>query len=217
MILGLKRCKHRKKHRGTIFVTLLIVISVLLLLDHQLRPLIKSISADQARIISTNIINNAIIEELSSENIQYSDLVNIERDGSGKILAINTDVKKVNLLKSMIADKVQEKFSNTRIQKVKIPLGTLTGTEIFTGYGPPIRLKIALSGSIATDLKSSFSSAGINQTRHQIYLCAITKVFALIPGYPVTTAVETNMVIAETVIVGDVPRVYANVDDKDHI
>lgn len=130
------------------------------------------------------------------------------------MLAVNTDVKKVNLLKSMISDRVQEKFSDTRVQKVKIPLGTLTGTELFTGYGPLIRLKIAMSGSIATDLKSSFSSAGINQTRHQIYLCASTKVFALIPGYPVTTAVETNMVIAETVIVGDVPRVYANVDDK---
>lgn len=203
------------KKKGRVRKTIISITCILLFfwLDCQLRPIIKSVAIAQAQVISTDIINNAIIDELSQQEIKYSDLISIERDSTGKITALNTNIRKVNLLKAIISDKVQDKISSIGVKKVNIPLGTLTGTEIFTGRGPSIRLKISLSGSILTEIKSNFSSAGINQTRHQIYISVSTKVFALIPGYPVTTAVKTNIAVAETVIVGDVPHVITKEKD----
>lgn len=206
--------KKKSKYRAKIIVVIFVFAILFFLLDCQLRPIIKSVAADQACVVSTDIINNAVIDELSKQGVEYSDLIKIERDSNGKILALNTDIQKVNLLKSIIADRVQDKISAVGIKKVNVPIGTLTGTEVFTGRGPSVKLKITMSGSIITELKSNFSSAGINQTRHQIYMSVSTKVFALIPGYPTTTAVETNIAIAETVIVGDVPKVFAGGDPK---
>ena len=187
---------------------------LLVLLDHQLRPAIKSITEDHACIISTEVLNDVVTSELSSKDVEYSDLIKIERDLSGKILAVNTDIKKVNLLKSIISEKVQKRISAIDIDKTEIPIGTLTGLEIFSGKGPSLKLKITMSGNIHTDLQSKFLSAGINQTKHQIYMNVSTKISALIPGYPVMTAIETNVLIAETVIVGEVPNIFADVNGQ---
>ena len=176
-----------------------------------MRPLIKSIAATHAQIISTNAINEAVSNEITNLSIDYNDIINLEKDSNGKIIAINTDMKKVNLLKSTVSIAVQEKITNMGTRQISIPIGTLTGTEIFNGRGPKVPMKISMSGSIIADFRSDFVSAGINQTKHQLYMDISTNVFVVIPGYPVKTAVKTSILIAETVIVGDTPSVFANV------
>lgn len=196
------------KRKILIFIIFFIVIAVIL--DCQMRPLIKSIAATQAQIISTNSINEAVSNEINSLNIDYNEIISLERDDSGKIIAINTDMKKVNQLKSSVSIAVQEKITNMGTRQISIPIGTLTGTEIFNGRGPKVPMKISMSGSIVADFRSDFISAGINQTKHQLYMDISTNVFVVIPGYPVKTAVKTSILIAETVIVGDTPSVFAN-------
>lgn len=191
-------------------IALLIFIVLAVILDCQMRPLIKSIAATHAQIISTNAINESVSNELTSLSIDYNDIINLEKDDSGKVIAINTDVKKVNLLKSSVTIAVQEKITNMGTRQISIPVGTLTGTEIFNGRGPKVPMKISMSGSIAADFRSEFASAGINQTKHQLYLDISTNVFVVIPGYPVKTAVKTSVLIAETIIVGEAPSVFAN-------
>lgn len=71
-------------------------------------------------------------------------------------------------------------------------------------------LRLTLSGNVNADFKSSFESAGINQTKHQIYLNIHTSVYSFLPGFNTTTDVETNVPVAETIIVGAVPQVVAN-------
>lgn len=173
-----------------------------------MRPLIKSVAKNRAQITSVNAINVAVLEEINKLDINYSDIISIQRNETGKIIAINTDIKKVNNLKASITLAVQDKISGFKKKDLSIPLGTLTGTEIFNGRGPNVPLKLALSGSVLTDFKSNFESSGINQTKHQLYLDISTNVFAMIPGYPVTTAIDTSILIAETIIVGDVPAFF---------
>ena len=174
-----------------------------------MRPLVKSIASTQAQIVSTNVISQVVIDEISRLDIDYSDIVDIQKDETGKILAIKTDMKKVNSLKSSITMSVQEKITTMGKRKINIPLGTFSGTEILNGRGPKIPLSVSMSGSVVTDFKSEFLAAGINQTKHRVYLDVSTEVFALIPGYPVNTAVNTSVLIAETIIVGDVPALFA--------
>lgn len=195
----------KKFFKRIVLPTFIISIILVAILDHQLRPLIKSVSASKASIISTNVINNVVESELSSSNTKYEDIVDIVRDTNGKVISINTNIKTANLLKANIAKKVQDEIANLSTQKIFIPVGTFTGVDLLSGRGPSVPLQITLSGNVVIQIKSDFSSAGINQTNHKIFLDVSTNVYALIPGYPVTTAVQTNILIAETVIVGDIP------------
>lgn len=195
----------KKLFKRVILPTSIIFIILVIILDHQLRPLIKSVASSKASIISTNVINSVVESELTNNNTKYDDIVDMVRDTNGKIISINTNIKTANLLKANIAQRVQQEITHLNTQKIFIPIGTFTGIDLLNGRGPSVPLQITLSGNVVTQIKSEFSSAGINQTNHKIFLDVSTNIYALIPGYPVTTAVQTNVLIAETVIVGDIP------------
>lgn len=209
------RSRRKKKRKlglvKIICVVLVFLIMVFVVVDHQLRPLIKAMAANQADIFSTNSINKAVCDELSSLDVTYDDVVNLQRDDTGKVLAITTNMKAVNRLKASVTVAIQEKLSSIERRQLNVPIGTLTGTEIFNGRGPKVPMKVTMSGSAVTNFRSNFENAGINQTKHQLYLEVSTSIFALIPGYPVTTSVETSIIIAETVIVGAVPSTFADI------
>ena len=179
---------------------------IFFLIDCRMRPLITSVAANRARVVSSAIINEVVLDEISKLDINYSDMVTLEKDPSGRICAINTNMKKINFLKTSVCLAVQEKISYIKKNDFSIPIGTLTGTELLNGRGPKIPLKISLSGSVKANFRSLFESGGINQTKHQLYLDVSTNVFALIPGYPTTTTIDTSILVAETVLIGDVPK-----------
>lgn len=204
-----KRKLHRLTLKSKIFILLSIFTFIFLIVDHQMRPLVKSIAANRAKIVSVTLINEALLEELNRIDINYSDIILLEKDQTGKVVSINTDMKKVNSLKSYITLAVQNKLAHVKRKDFYIPLGTLTGTEILNGRGPKVSLKVKLSGSVVTNFRSNFETGGINQTKHQIYLDISTKVCAFIPGYPVDTAIDTSILVAETILLGDVPAFFA--------
>lgn len=189
-----------------------ILVGIAIIVDLQVRPLIKTVAAEEAKIISTQAINHTVFDELTKQDSDYSNLVHIERGDDGKVLAITSDIQKMNKLKAAISMAIQDKISNNNIACSSVPLGTLINTDIFSGRGPRVPLKISLSGAVITNFKSNFTSAGINQTKHMIYLNVQTKIYVFIPGYPSYTCVNTDVLIAETVIVGAVPEVFANMD-----
>lgn len=195
-----------------LFLMIILCFVLVLLLDSQLRPIIKSITTNQARIKSIDTINKVITEELGKNALSYNDLVVIERDSSGKVLAITTQMVKMNEFKSSVIIKVQKELGDSGHMDIGVPLGTLLGDNLLHGRGPSIPLRVTLSGNVNADFKSSFESAGINQTKHQIYLNIHISVYSFIPGFDTTTDVETNVPVAETIIVGEVPQMFANIN-----
>ncbi|MGX8710667.1 sporulation protein YunB [Clostridium sp. KNHs216] len=193
-------------------IVIIFCLGFIILIDSHFRPIIKSITTNQARIQSIDTINNAVTEELTQNGVTYQDLVSVERDSTGKILAITTQMVKMNQLKSAIIANVQKKIGNNGHMDTGVPLGTLTGNELLHGWGPEVPLRLTLSGNVNADFKSSFESAGINQTKHQIVLNVHTSVYSFLPGFDTTTEVDTNVPVAETIIVGDVPQVVANIN-----
>lgn len=206
----------RRRRRGTMPVrgrlTLLIAAAVvfIVIFNSQVRPVMESITSNEAKITSVNTINNAVMDELHRDHISYDDLITVSRGSSGNVLAITTNMVKMNDLKAKIISNIQNKLNNDTYTTVWVPLGTLIGGDFFHGKGPNIALKASLSGNVNADFKSTLESAGINQTKHQIYLDVSTSVYSFLPGFDMTTDVETNVLVAETVIVGSVPQVVAN-------
>ena len=192
-------------------IVLMICFALVILLDQQLRPIILSITTNQARIKSVDTINGAVTKELSEHGVSYNDLITVERSDSGEVLSITTNMVKMNELKAAIITNVQKQLGDDNQMNMGVPLGTLLGNDLLHGWGPNVPLRLTLSGNVNADFKSSFESAGINQTKHQIYLNIHTSVYSLIPGFNSTTDVETNVPVAETIIVGQVPQVVANI------
>lgn len=191
------------------FIFLVIILIVFFILDLRLRPIIKSIMSDKAKSVAVNAIDKAINEELGTQNFKYSDIVQIERGDDGKLFGITTNVQKINCLKSCLSNAISTELSKDEIKKIKIPLGAIFGNELLSGSGPILNVKLYTTGNVVIDFESELSEAGINQTKHRINLITEVNVAAIIPGYPVETRVKTSVTIAETVIVGEVPKVYA--------
>ena len=84
-------------------------------------------------------------------------------------------------------------------------------SPILARYGPQLKVSIEPIGTVSVDFKTSFESAGINQTRHTIYLEAKTQVKVVIPLTTSTKEVKVKIPICETIIVGEVPESYVNV------
>lgn len=207
----MRRYRHyRRPARGKAFLFLFLFILVIVLFNSQIKPVIESETVNAAKIKSVSIINSIVLKEISDNAVTYESLIHVNSGGDGKVLSITTDMVKMNQLKAKIITAVQNKLNGDTNSTVGIPLGTLLGGDLFHGRGPNINLKLTLSGNVAAEFKSSFESAGINQTRHQIYLNVGTSVYSFLPGFDATTEVNTNVLVAETVIVGSVPNVVAN-------
>lgn len=189
---------------------LLVLLGVSLFLHFKFRPVIKAISVSKAKVISTEAVNEAILQELSENKEAYNQIVKLEKLENGELTAILSDMEKVNKLKSRVGMIIQNKFLSLKDRKITVALGTLSGIEMFNGLGPGVPMKISVSGNVSTDFKTSFSGAGINQTIYQIYLYIRTRICVMVPGCSCCEDFESSFLVSEIVVLGNVPKVYSS-------
>lgn len=199
-------------------VVLLLAALLVAGIDCRVRPIIKSLAQSQAVVLSTKLIDEAVSSCMEEQNIDYAYLMKIAKDENETVTSIQANALNINMLKAKISTDISQKIQEIKHKAVKIPIGTLIGGDLFSGRGPSITFYISLSGNVRTELASSFYEAGINQTLHTISLNIKTAIYIICPGYNTSTETDTNMVVAETVIVGNVPDTYnyintPNLDD----
>ncbi len=170
--------------------------------------MIKIISVNTAKSVASQIINQSVLEELSNSNL-YNEIVKLQYNQMGELVGVFSDMEKLNKLKSKVSIVIQEKFSNFKNKKIYIPIGTLTGIEILNGFGPDVPINISIIGSISSEFKSDFQLSGINQTVYKIYLNICTRLSVTVPGCSSLEDCNTNILISETVILGNVPKAYS--------
>lgn len=201
--------RQRKKHRGIrLFFFLL---AFLLPLDWFTRPILNEALALQGkRVVSLALAGQAeaVLEEWA---LSYSDITRIGRDETGNIVSVETDTFQVNRLKSQLESRVTAVLSAMEQHEFSIPLGTLFNSPLLNGRGPEIPLRVGPAGVLHTDLESRFESAGINQTSHQIYLTLSVEATGFIPLHQADCSVTTQFLLAETVIVGEIPQQYLQI------
>lgn len=193
-------------------LVLLCIVAIVLALDLQFGALIEEMAVVQARIIGSRAINEAVVEVLAQQDVDYSALVTLSSDGQGNVSSLESDIVRINKLKADITNEVTRKLGEYENRTVGIPLGTLLGIDMLTGRGPDIQLQLKMYGSVVTDITGQFEEAGINQTRHQIVCSVQTNVSVILPGFSASTPIDSSFAIAETVIVGEVPDSYTTVN-----
>lgn len=191
------------------FVVITLII-MLFFIEKRLRLGMNQTYEYKVKSIVTRVIDNAVSENFP-EDINYTDIVSISKDENGSITSIQTDIVKLNRIFAKVSLSVQSQLSDLSEEKISIPLGAVLGETVFAAKGPNIDIRIIPIGSVETDFKSEFSSAGINQTRHRIYILFKIEMGVAIPFVEKKTIITTSIPIAETVIVGEVPNYYIDI------
>lgn len=213
-IYSRKRLKIRRlKNKGKITKTILILIiafeTASLILSH-INPIFEQVSTYEAKKLATFVANDQTTQVM--QNYNYDSMFSIEKDEQGNISMIQMNMYRVNIIISDIAYKIQEQMKKPENSTVSVPMGSLLGIGLFSGYGPNIKMKMVLLGSVETDLRSEFIAKGINQTLHRVYLQIDCPVQILSSYKTMEKKISNQFLLAENVIVGEIPSTYYNLE-----
>ncbi len=192
----------------TLAAALLVAWGIIQLLEWRLRPAVAEIARTQVQNTMTSVIEQAVTEDLAQRDVGYDDFVTIERDSSGAITALSTQTAQMNLLRAELTDTILEALEGVDVSSIHLPMGSLLDFEPLWAKGPDLQVRAMTVGTVSAEFDSEFSSAGVNQTVHRIWLEVVVPMTVLLPGDELEVTVQTRLPLAETVIVGQVPNTY---------
>ena len=189
-----------------ILCLVLVITSIYLLLRHSYRDAISGLAQTQVKNATSDLINDAIDKQIEIGNIQYDRMVYFEKDLDGRITALKTNMSEVNRLKTDILNIINDEILALDTSDLGIPIGSFIFPEFLAGKGPAIPVHILSIRNSEASFFSDFKEAGINQVLHQINMSVSVDVAVLVLGETEYFTVSSQVVIAETVIVGQVPE-----------
>lgn len=205
---GMEPKKAKKLSKFLIIVIVMIITFYGIL--NSVEPIVDALCKDKAKSVATIICNEESTKIIT--NYKYEDLITIHRDNNNNITMIQSNIIPINYIISDVGEKVQKRIDETNSDNIYVNLGGFTGSKLLSGLGPKIPIKLSLVGNIETDLRSEFSSQGINQTIHRIYLQIDCRISILTPYNIKEERISNQVLIAENVIVGKIPESYYNLE-----
>lgn len=204
-----------KLRRRAAFFCLLVCVTVIvgsiLFVEGNLTRVVLSLAQAQARAMAVRILNEAAAELLASGEVTYDALMHVTADESGRVRLIQANTPEMNRLAAKVSLMSQEKLQANRDQVVRVPLGSALGMTLFAGAGPKIEVQVLPVGSVQVEFHTDFQTAGINQTRHRVTLLLTAQVQLVIPTGAKTVEASTQVAMAESIIVGEVPDTFTDV------
>ena len=200
----------RKKRKKRVFRAFIILAMLAFLFGTLLRSVNSRIDAfiiplARTRMTGeiTRIINEAVLESLCEGGELAAEVC----DSGGRLQSVRIDSMAVSLFRADVSQRVAQRLSELETLYVEADLSNVFDDEIMMS-----RLKfsfnvdILFSGGVETDVKSEFTSAGINQTNYRLILTVAASVTAdIVSAFTVDVATSVNIV--DMLIVGDVPSV----------
>ncbi|SQB90855.1 sporulation protein YunB [Clostridium paraputrificum] len=184
---------------------LLVFILSIILYDKRIYPAVLQVAESSIKADTVECISKTSME-LFDEEFNYDEMIIIDKDNEGNINMIRANTVKLNYLTSRLSIRCNEELQKMGEVGVEVPLGWMTDNSAFYEFGPDINVKIDPIGNMKVSYESKFESAGINQTRHKIYLNVEARVRMKIPLNSKEQVVTCQIPVAETIIVGKTPN-----------
>lgn len=202
--------ENNNKNKKLLTVVIIICISVLTFYNilKSIDPIFDGLCIQKAKTLATEVVNEQ--SSVVLDNIDYKDIVSVIKDEENNTNILKTDVVVINKIASDVTLKIETKLQELKNEEISIPIGALTGNKYLAGMGPGIKIKVIPSGNITSDLKTEFESQGINQTMYRIYLEIKCQTSILTPYKTIEEEITNQVLLVETLIVGDVPQTYYN-------
>ena len=192
----------------TVFFLFVLLLAAFGLLRSKYRAVIRDLAETQVKNTTSDLTNDAIARQIASGDIRYDRIVYFEKDLNGGITALKTNMSEVNRLKTDILNIINDEILALDNSDIGIPVGSLILPEFLSGKGPAIPVHILSIRNSDAAFTSHFTQAGINQTLHQLIMEVSIDIAVLVLGSTSSFTVTSEVVVAETVIVGDVPQTY---------
>ena len=173
-------------------------------------PTLIALAENQAQMIAEQ--KTAVAVESLFEHVSYDEFITISRLDDGSVSSLHANLGGINRLRAKATSAIQQALSEANETELSIPLGTLTGYELLAGIGPKLPVKLMTYGKTLVEFKSHFSETGINQTRLEIFMEAKTTASIVLPTVHISREISTQLPVMQTVIVGNVPDNYVNID-----
>ena len=211
--IGIRKKPKTKNAYFVVFKRVLILLLVLfvgifLYFEHQIKPMVEDFTEIKAQSLATKAVNVAVENLTESTTHNYFDLADVQYAENGEIKGITTKTYNINKLKSTYSIEAQKQIDLMKNEMVGVNMGELIGFNLLKGLGPEIPIYLSFLSSVETEVKSSFVSAGYNQTQHIIELIITAEIYLTSDEYIPNAIVTTNVPIAQTVIVGETPTFY---------
>jgi len=178
--------------------------------ESHLKPTLLAIAEARATVTATQIINNVIHDKVARV-VDPQTLVIVSFDSRGRVALIRPNTMEFNRLAADTTIKVQEALQSITEERIQIPFGQVLGSQLLASLGPKITVTVIPIGTVQVKVFDKFEQAGINQTRHMVYLMATTQIRIVVPLVSKSIDVNTQVPIAEYVVVGEVPSTYVQI------
>lgn len=217
MRLGSRRyiCTGMNKKRALLLVVIFFVVCSCVLLCYSffaMRTSVTKMAKSRAKEIALMTVNKAISQKLSQEKFSYSDFARFTYSADGTVTSVENNLTTISQHSADLALAIGEAIGGISKEELSIPMGTLSGVDILYGMGPDVPLEIKPYGYADAELKTDFYSAGINQTVFEVRAEVSANISVLMPTIRTAERIETSVPVISTVIVGDVPDSFTNVD-----
>ncbi len=201
--------------KAKILVFILVIILslnfIIYRLDNAITPTVMAVADAEIRARSIEIINKEIIDEYSTQ-FNYHEIIHVDKDDQGNIVLLQADTLKMNKIACDVSINSQNKLRKFGEYGVSIPFGYIFKNNLLANLGPTFKVKMEPVGNIETKYISAFESAGINQTRHKIYVSFKTNMRIILPMKSNEVSVVNEVPISETIIVGKIPNTSVQLD-----
>lgn len=206
--IRIKKIERKEKLKLFLLALVLIILLGIIIYFKAAYPIFISSCKNAASSMAVNTVNEEVAKVI--QTYTYEDIVEVEKDVNGKIATIQARFTQINDIVSQITENIQERIDQSDTQKVYINLGKVSGVSFLSCIGPTFEIEMERAGDINSKVKSEFESVGINQTLHRINLELECKMSILTPFGSVAEEMTTTVILAETVIVGEVPTTFLN-------
>ncbi len=194
-----------------IVILALMILVPFSIVERNLKPTILAIAKAYAEQVAVTAIEDAVNDRIAG-SVEYKDLIFIRTDNRGRVVLMQANTIKINSLAADAILDIQKNLAKLEGKVIHIPLGQVLKSQLLAAYGPKIRVTLVPIGTVKVKIADDFQQAGINQTRHRLYLNVYDKVKIVIPLVSEYIEVSAQVPIAETITVGEVPRTYFNLD-----
>ncbi len=198
----------RRKRSLWLVIGFSLVLFALQRFDQSIRPLTRQVIQYQCRAQAVRTIQTACNSILEQNSTLYDSLYTIQRDNTGRVQSVAINSARINALEDALVKQVNQSLCQ-QLLPLRIPLGTLTGIQLFSNLGPEIAIQAQPLSLVSSQVKSDFSQAGVNQTLLEITVCFSVQIGALLAGEVIPVDAQTEVLAAQFLIVGEVPQLYA--------
>lgn len=204
--LKAKNRKRVKKLCKALSVVLMLAIAFFSYIEFNIQPSIMDLTEIKAQTLATEAINKAVDKVIEEMSFTYDDLAEINYTDSNTISSISTNTVNVNKLKSGVSLEVQNQLDELQHKEFNYYLGDISGFELLNGMGPALTVQLYFSSSVETDIVNTLETAGINQTQSTLQIHVTAEVFLTSDEEYPNVVIETNVPVAQTLIVGELPN-----------